>query len=313
MPEPILRRWPDATIICVASGPTLTVEDVAYLRGRAPVVAVNDAIRLAPWAEVLYSSDRGWWRYYDGVPDFAGLKVGIGWKAGDASPIYRLPSVQVLAHTGAEGLELAPTGLRSGGHSGYAAINLAVHLGARRIVLLGYTCGPAHGRSHFFGRHPSGLPESTDQHYATFRRAYATLVEPLAAAGVSVVNATPRSWITAFPCAPLSAALEVRRGAGVITVVCWRWRAPWRYRSTYAPATVHALRRMVARHYAKPHRFLCVTDDPRGLDGIETLPIWRQGINDPAAGGDEVAQLLRAAAGVLRGGARLVWRSVREP
>jgi len=65
----------------------------------------------------------------------------------------------------------------------------------------------------------------------------------------------------------------------VITVVCWRWRAPWRYRSTYAPATVHTLRRMVADHYAGPHRFVCVTDDPRGLEGIETFPIWRQGLN----------------------------------
>ena len=66
----------------------------------------------------------------------------------------------------------------------------------------------------------------------------------------------------------------------MLTVVCWRWRAPWRYRSTYAPATVHALRDMVARHYQKPHRFVCVTDDPRGLD-VETIPIWRQGINIP--------------------------------
>ena len=64
----------------------------------------------------------------------------------------------------------------------------------------------------------------------------------------------------------------------MITVVCWRWRAPWRYRSTYAPATVHALQRMVARHYPHPHRFVCVTDDPRGLE-VETLPIWRQGLN----------------------------------
>ena len=207
MPDPIARRWPDATIVCVATGPTLTIEDLVAVRGRAPVVAVNDAIRLAPWADVLYSSDRGWWRYYAGVPDFPGLKVGIGWKVGDASQMYRLPSVQILQHTGTDGLEVVPTGLRSGGHSGYAAINLAVHLGARRIVLLGYTGGPVDGRTHFFGRHPSGLPESTTENYATFRRAYATLVGPLSAAGVSVVNATPRSWITAFPCAPLGAAL----------------------------------------------------------------------------------------------------------
>lgn len=208
MPEPIARRWPDETIVCAASGPTLTAADLAYARRRAPVVAVNDAIRLAPWAPVLYSSDRRWWTYYAGVPACRGQKVGIGWKPGDASPIPRAPGVQVLEQTGAAGLERAPTGLRTGGHSGYAAINLAVHLGARRIVLLGYTCGRVGGASHFFGRHPSGLEESTDQHYAAFRRAYDALVAPLAALGVAVINATPGSTITAFPCAPLVAAFR---------------------------------------------------------------------------------------------------------
>lgn len=32
---------------------------------------------------------------------------------------------------------------------------------------------------------------------------------------------------------------------------------------------------MVARHYPDPHRFICVTDDPRGLDaGVEVVPLW---------------------------------------
>src|SRR4030095_16148363 len=66
-------------------------------------------------------------------------------------------------------------------------------------------------------------------------------------------------------------------GAGMLTVVCWKWRRPVTYRSQYAPETVHTLRRMVAAHYAKPHRFVCVTDDPTGLDGIETIPIWQDG------------------------------------
>jgi hypothetical protein len=209
LPEPIARRWPDQTIVCVASGPTLTAADLAYVRPRAPVLAVNDAIRLAPWAPVLYSSDRGWWRYYGGHADYRGTRVGVGWKVGDGSAIPHAPGVHVLTHTGLEGLELAPTGLRTGSHSGYAAINLAVHLGARRIVLLGYTCGlPAGAASHFFGRHPVGLPESTAQNYAAFRRAYDGLVAPLAEIGVAVVNATPGTMITAFPCAPLVAAFR---------------------------------------------------------------------------------------------------------
>jgi hypothetical protein len=207
LPDPIARRFAGQTIVCVASGPTLTAADLDVVRGVAPVVAVNDAIRLAPWADVLYSSDRRWWRFYEGVHGFEGLRVGVGWKIGDASPIPCVPAVHVLTHTGAEGLELAPTGLRTGGHSGYAAINLAVHLGARRVVLLGYSGGPAGPRSHFFGRHPSGLAESSAANYANFRRAYLTLCEPLRAIGVDVVNATPGTAIAAFPCVPLREAL----------------------------------------------------------------------------------------------------------
>jgi hypothetical protein len=59
-----------------------------------------------------------------------------------------------------------------------------------------------------------------------------------------------------------------------LTFVCWRWRPPIGYRSTFAPSTVYALRDMLRRHYARPHRFVCVTDEPAALPGIETIPLW---------------------------------------
>lgn len=32
---------------------------------------------------------------------------------------------------------------------------------------------------------------------------------------------------------------------------------------------------MVARHYRRPHRFICITDDPAGIDpAIETIALW---------------------------------------
>lgn len=60
------------------------------------------------------------------------------------------------------------------------------------------------------------------------------------------------------------------------SVVCFKWKPQLHgYRSTFGPAAVNALRRMVARHYPHPHRFICVTDDPRGLDaGIEVVKLW---------------------------------------
>ncbi len=58
------------------------------------------------------------------------------------------------------------------------------------------------------------------------------------------------------------------------TFVCWRWQPPKHYRSTFGPETVYALREMIARHYAKPHRFVCVTDRPHELPGVHAIPLW---------------------------------------
>lgn len=59
----------------------------------------------------------------------------------------------------------------------------------------------------------------------------------------------------------------------MLTICCWKWTPPRGYRSTYGPAQVHALFAMVDRHYPKPYRKVCVTDDPTGIDpSIEVIP-----------------------------------------
>ena len=201
------RLWPDSTIACLATGPSLTADDVRYLRGKVPVIAINDAWMLCPWADVLYSSDRSWWPHYKGVPKFTGIKYGVGSGMGKANPYRNHPEITVLRNTGWTGLELDPSGLKTGRNSGYAALNLAVHFGARRILLLGYNLGHLHGKSHFFGNHPPNL-QQTAALYPNFRRAFDTLVEPLNAAGVEVVNCTKHTSLQSFPCGDLREVLE---------------------------------------------------------------------------------------------------------
>lgn len=196
--------WPGGTVAILATGPCLTKDDCEYVRGKAHVIAINDAHRLAPWADVLYSSDRRWWPYYKGVPSFTGLKYGVGSGTGHtqkSNGFHGLPEIQVLRNTGYIGLETDPTGLRTGSNSGYAAINLAVHFGAARVLLLGYNMTHAHG-AHFFGNHPSGLAQSAAL-YPGFRKRFETLVEPLAALGVEVINCTPKTSLHVFPVRPL--------------------------------------------------------------------------------------------------------------
>jgi hypothetical protein len=59
-----------------------------------------------------------------------------------------------------------------------------------------------------------------------------------------------------------------------VTFVCWRWKPNVGYRSTFPPSTVYALREMITRHYHAPFRFVCVTDQPEKLPGIETVKLW---------------------------------------
>jgi hypothetical protein len=71
-----------------------------------------------------------------------------------------------------------------------------------------------------------------------------------------------------------------------LTVVCWRWQPMEGYRSTFGPETVNVLRRMVARHYPHPHRFVCVTDDVEGLDpAIDIVPLWNDYADLPSPAG----------------------------
>ena len=196
------RLWPESTIVCVGGGPSLTLEDVATVQGKAlHVIAINDAYRLAPWADVLYAADAKWWRHHAGAPSFrGGLKYTLQAEA------RRWPGVQVLRNTGQEGLERDPRGLKTGRNGGYQAINLAVHLGARRVLLLGYDMrSGGRGKSHWFGDHPWG----GESPYVTFRRMFGTIVEPLKAAGVEVINCSRETALDVFPRMALADALEV--------------------------------------------------------------------------------------------------------
>jgi len=200
LPGAVEKRWPGETFICIGSGPSLTVDDVEFCRGKARIVAVNDAYVLAPFADCLYACDGSWWDHHKGVPSFSGLKYGLTVKLG------KWPGVIRLSHTGQEGFDESSSGIRSGGNSGFQAIQVAVKLGAARIVLLGYDMKrDAKGRSHFFGEHPKVLRKAMD--YTTVQRYFKSLVVPMRNKGIEVVNCSRDTAIQAFPRMDLHAAL----------------------------------------------------------------------------------------------------------
>lgn len=199
----IPRLFPGQTVVCLGSGPSLTVEDVEACRGRAAVIAVNRTYQLAPWADVLYAADYMWWHAMQWVPEFHGLKVST-----EPFSDRRPADLCVLKCTGRRGLELNPGAVRWGGNSGYQAINVAVHLvgphPTSKIVLLGYDMQPGPtGVHHWHPPHPGNR-------HVTYREVlprFASLVEPLQQLGISIVNCTRTTALTCFPQAPLEAVL----------------------------------------------------------------------------------------------------------
>jgi hypothetical protein len=167
------------------------------------VLAVKDAIRLAPWADALYGAGRdagGWWpRNGPTLTNYSGWRFTLDPKAA--------PWATVLRETGFTGLERDPSGLRTGKNSMYQAINLAVHLGARRIVLLGCDLQPGpQGEQHWFGSHPWGT-RSWSELGPMVRPLFETLVTPLAELGIDIVNASRQTALTCFRQATLDDAL----------------------------------------------------------------------------------------------------------
>lgn len=204
------RLWPGETIVVIGGGSSLTAEDCRAVRGKARIIGIKEAVVSsvdhvrppAPWADVLYACDERWWKFEKGAPAFKGLKYGIEQEPG--VPQREWPGVEYLRNTGSEGLELDPSGLRTGHNSGYQAINLAVHLGAAKIVLLGFDMWSGeNGYQNWYGYHPLKL----ESPYPIFHQSFSTMVEPLKAAGVEVVNASRFTVLNAFPRVSLDEAL----------------------------------------------------------------------------------------------------------
>jgi len=143
--------WMGCTAVCIGGGPSLTPEDVDYVRDKANVIAINDAYKLAPWANILYACDLKWWNWHGGVPEFKHIKATQDKKA---SLKYDLKYLQQTFIDDGEagqvslGFDAVPGNIRTGRNSGYQAMHLAMQLGATKIILLGYDMQFKIGRAH---------------------------------------------------------------------------------------------------------------------------------------------------------------------
>lgn len=188
--EDLRGIWRGRTVACIASGPSLTAEDCELVHAAGlPTIVVNTSFRRAPWADILFAMDAGWWVQHmaEVERDFAGARWGYVYHPG------------VIATKG----KLFPMGV---GNSGSFAISMAVVTKPMRILLLGYDCQFApDGRRHWHEDHPGNLGNAVSIKRWPYQF---DLVSRYAAShGIKVVNCSRSTALTCFERGDLEAEL----------------------------------------------------------------------------------------------------------
>lgn len=161
-----------AEVFILATGESVSQKLADSLKGRF-VIAVSDAYKLAPWANVLVSQDKRWWNHNPEAMKFEGLKYG-GWD---------IKGVEQVAYEGP---------IATSSNSGLLAAFVAHKVfKATRIILCGIDL---HG-SHFFGLHPEPLRNTKPHRFDIFQRQFAEFKPK----GVEILNASPISRLSAYP------------------------------------------------------------------------------------------------------------------
>lgn len=202
----IPRIWPDRTVYILGGGPSLRSVDVARLKGQR-VIACNNAYRLAPWIDVMVCMDQEWpLRSVHPVelPQFSGLKISALKNHRDEK-FARFRFRVVRGDKKPRGLSTDPALVHSNHNSGALAINVAVQLGASRIILFGYDMRQVDKHDNWHADHKplqrDNRSRGLDWPYSEFLPRYPAIADDLERLGVECINATPGSALTVFPLA----------------------------------------------------------------------------------------------------------------
>lgn len=186
------KIWLNGECYILGGGPSLKTVDVNRLRGKR-VIAVNNAYRLGDWIDVMFFNDLGWFRMHkQELLGFAGLKVTTNVHCKDE------PGICVIGKRNSPyGISRDPAIVTWNKSSGACAINLAVHFGVRRIILLGFDMRKIDGECNWHRDHQRVNDKKNP--YPMFLRPFPLIAKQLEQQRVSCVNATPGSAIDVFP------------------------------------------------------------------------------------------------------------------
>lgn len=194
----IPKLWKNETVVILGGGPSLP----HVLSGRAilthPVIGINNAYKLGSWVDICFFGDARWfWWNCKELETYGGLKITCNRKhSSETVPsIYGIPSIKIIKSYSKRGINTAKDTVNFNSSSGGAAINLAWHLGAKRILLVGYDMRRINGVANW----DEHILPKTDKPYTNFINPFFNIAKDATRLGLEILNATPGSMLPFFP------------------------------------------------------------------------------------------------------------------
>lgn len=190
------REWQEETCLVVGGG--RSIADLGHdkilprFEGRYPIIACNSSFLIVPSCEVLFGADQRWWNENRWN---IGRHLGF-WKVTRRPLAGKQPyPVHYVRSEHKGGLSLDP-GVIYGRNSGHLALNLALHFGASRVILVGFDLvTDQRGPQNWHTLH--SRPANVDA-FKTWIGDLELAAPILRKNSISVLNANPNSAINCF-------------------------------------------------------------------------------------------------------------------
>lgn len=200
----ITPDWKGEDAFIVAGGTSVTQEMVDSIKGRHTIV-VNSSYVRALWADILFFGDERWWTREVALSEskigaFKGI-IATTSKAAKGARLHRLKRIKPPP-----GISNQPGAVVMERTSLQAAMNIAYHRQASRIILLGADNRDGdNGRIHHHAEYPWARHHKT---WDVKAEQLQLAADPLERAGITVINCSKDSALDWWPYRPLADVLN---------------------------------------------------------------------------------------------------------
>ena len=189
------KMWEGETVFIIGGGPSLNDLDLSLIHDKR-CIGVNNAYRLGDWVDICWFGDSRWLEWHqnrknlrDGWREFAGIRASSAARIKDHKDIKYVALSQGKPY----GIETDPYKICWNKTSGTSAINLAYHLGASKIVLLGFDMQIVDNKHNWHDEHIVHGDKADP--YDRFMKCWKDLTTELKALGRDMVNCSVTSAI----------------------------------------------------------------------------------------------------------------------